>query len=62
MSMDNYSIHAAVCPICGHENRACDSDGLLYDEGISEWECGECSEVFSVSAFCQWSWTTEAKS
>lgn len=58
---DNYSIHAAVCPVCGYENRASDSDGLLYDEGVDTWECGECSEEFRVSANCQWSWTTKVK-
>ena len=39
--MDNYSTHAAICPYCGHENDACDSDGMLYDEGIGEYECGD---------------------
>lgn len=56
--MDNYSTSAAICPYCGHENYAADSDGLLYDEGIVEYECGDCGETFQVSAYCQWSWTT----
>jgi len=56
--MDNYSTSAAICPYCGHENDACDSDGMLYDEGISEYECGDCGELFRVTAYCQWSWTT----
>lgn len=57
--MDNYSTHGAVCPFCGHLDRASDSDGLLYDEGRCDWECGACGEDFIVQAYNQWSWTTK---
>ena len=59
--LDNYSTEGAICPHCGHMNEASDSDGLLYDEGLGDWECDECEEVFEVSAYVQWSWTTRKK-
>lgn len=55
---EHYSTDGAICPFCGHLDRASDSDGMLYDEGRCEWECGECGEEFRVSAYVQWSWTT----
>ncbi len=57
--LDHYSTDGAICPYCGHMNMASDSDGGLYDESRSEWECGECLSTFKVSAYVQWSWTTE---
>ena len=54
-----YSTVGAICPHCGHLERASDSDGLLYDEQRCEYECGSCGVEFRVSAFNQWSWTTE---
>ena len=58
---EHYSIHGAVCPYCGHENAASDSDGGLYDEAITEWECDECFSEFAVQANNQWSWTSQKK-
>lgn len=58
---ERYSTAGAICPHCEHENRASESDGGLYDEGVSEWECGDCGKTFRVDAFCQWSWTTQPK-
>ncbi len=29
---ENYSTDGAICPYCGHIDRASDSDGLLYNE------------------------------
>ncbi len=59
--VEHYSIHGAVCPHCGHVSAASDSDGGLYDESITEWECGECLSEFNVRAHNQWSWTSEKK-
>lgn len=57
MEDETFSTHGAICPFCGHLNRASDSDGLLYDESLYEWECAECGETFALTAFVQWSWT-----
>jgi DNA-directed RNA polymerase subunit RPC12/RpoP len=57
--MDNYSTDGAICPYCGHLARASDSDGMLFDESLCEYECGTCGEEFRVSAYNRWSWTTE---
>lgn len=59
--MDNYSNHGAICPHCGHLNLASDSDGMLYDEMRSDWECEECETEFFVQAHNSWSWTTSKK-
>lgn len=56
---DHYSTDGAICPYCGHLERASDSDGGLYDESRCEWECGECLSEFRVSAYNRWSWTTQ---
>ena len=56
--LDNYSTEGAICPYCGHLERASDSDGMLYDESRCEYECGQCGEEFRVSAYNSWSWTT----
>ncbi len=58
---DRYSHLGAECPYCGHMNLASDSDGGLYDEGRSEWECDACEDEFLVSPNNSWTWTTAPK-
>lgn len=54
-----YSRHGAECPYCGHMNRPEDSDGGLYDEGRTEWECNGCEKEFRMSVYVSHSWTCE---
>jgi len=56
---DNYSTDGAICPYCGSLNKSCDSDSILYDEGLEEYQCGSCGEEFLCSAYVEWSWTTK---
>lgn len=53
MSWDNYG---ATCPYCGHKNLASDSDGIMYDESLCEYDCESCSKVFNISVSVIWSW------
>lgn len=50
-----------ICPFCGHLNKACDSDGLLYSESVDEYDCGECSKTFNVSVGISFSWSASRK-
>lgn len=45
------------CPFCGHLNRACDSDGLLYNERIEQYDCGDCGKTFNVGVNVSFSWS-----
>ena len=45
-----------ICPYCGCMNKACDSDGMLYSESITEYDCDECSREFEVSVGIHFSW------
>jgi len=51
----------AICPYCGNMNRACDSDGILYNEGTDEYDCGECGREFSVSVQVSYAWQVVRK-
>jgi hypothetical protein len=42
-------------------NRACDSDGILYNEGTDEYDCGECGREFSVSVQVSYAWNAVRK-
>lgn len=53
-----YNNTGAICPHCRHNNLAIDSDGILYDESLCEYECSNCGKEFSVSVHCEWTWTT----
>lgn len=58
MSETHRSERGAICPHCGHLNSASDSDGILYDESLCEYECGECEKTFRVRANVTWMWET----
>lgn len=45
------------CPCCGEVNPAYDSDGILYNEDVDEYDCSSCSRRFSVSVFVKHSWS-----
>lgn len=51
------SLYGTICPYCGYKNVACDSDGLLYNESTTEYDCGECSKPFNVDVSISFSWT-----
>lgn len=57
--IDTYSRDGAVCPHCGHLNKANGDNWSLYSEEIDEWDCGHCSKTFAVTVFTSYSWTTE---
>ena len=54
---ETYSENFAVCPYCGYANKPEDTDGYLYDEDTTEWECGKCGKEFSVDVFVKFTWT-----
>ena len=56
---ETYSDNAAVCPYCDYMNNPEDSDGYLYDEDTTTWECGECEKEFSVDVYRKFTWTCE---
>ena len=53
---ETYSDNAAVCPYCDYMNKPEDSDGYLYDEDTTTWECGECEKEFSVDIYKKITW------
>jgi DNA-directed RNA polymerase subunit RPC12/RpoP len=46
-----------ACPYCGHMERACDSDGLLFSEDTTEWDCGDCGKTYDVGVNISFSWS-----
>lgn len=46
-----------ICPFCGHLNKASDSDGLLYNEGLDDYECDACGKRFYLSICISFSWS-----
>ena len=54
---ETYSESSAICPYCGHKNKPEDSDGYLYDEDTTDWECGECGKEFSVDVYVKFTWS-----
>lgn len=50
-----------VCPYCLKTNYACDSDGYLYEESTTEYDCGHCGETFDVDVSVKFSWTTKRR-
>ena len=58
---EGYSNDSAICPYCGHENDPGDSNGGLYDESMTEWECGSCGKGFKCGLYISYSWTTTRK-
>lgn len=59
---DTYSdIEGPICPYCGYMNKACDSDGHLYDESTTEWYCANCDETFDVSIYVSHTWHSYTK-
>jgi len=54
-----YSDEVVVCPYCRHEHRPCDSEGALYDEATTEYECEDCGEEFVVNVEVSFSWSTK---
>lgn len=56
---DHYSTKGAICPHCECLNDPADDNYQLYSEDTYEWECGKCSQPFTVSVFVSHSWTTE---
>lgn len=50
-----------ACPYCGNVIPAWDTDGVLYDESTSEYECDECEQEFKVSVYQSFSWTCKRK-
>ena len=50
-----------VCPCRLKANSACDSDGILYDEATTEYECDYCGEEFDVDVSVKFSWTTKRR-
>lgn len=57
MSEETWGDHAAICPYCKYLNDPCDSEGELYDESTTTWECGECEREFAVSVYKSFTWT-----
>lgn len=55
--------HGAKCPHCGYVNKPCDSDGLLYDASVTDYECDKCEKSFSVDIrnYFEWITSTTAK-
>jgi len=47
-----------VCPHCDHQDDASDSDGLLYSEDTTEWECGYCGDTYSINLHISYTWDT----
>lgn len=45
-----------ICPWCGHLNKASDSDGILYNESTTSYECGECCKEFKVRVHITFCW------
>ncbi len=55
MSQETYSTVAPECPYCGYQQSH--DGGSLYDEDLTEMECGSCERAFEVSVFHSTSWT-----
>lgn len=45
-----------ACPFCGYLNSASDSDGLLFSEDTTEYDCGQCGREFDVDVAVSFSW------
>lgn len=58
MSYDNYSDEGAICPYCGHLNKADGDSASLFSERTCEWQCEDCEEEFLVDVYVSHSWTT----
>ena len=54
---ETYSMNYAICPYCEHANNPHDTDGLLYDENTTTWECRQCEKEFSVDVYVKYTWT-----
>lgn len=46
-----------ICPYCGYMNKACDSDGRMYNEEFDTHSCWDCGKDFDVSVSVSFSWT-----
>jgi hypothetical protein len=55
VSEDTYSRVAPKCPYCGYEQTH--DGGSLYDEDLTELECGRCDRTFDVEVYHSTSWT-----
>ena len=42
-------------------NDPCDSEGTLYDERTTVYDCESCEKEFSVSIYTSFSYTTKQK-
>ena len=52
---ETYSTDAPECPYCGHKQMH--DGGSLYDEDLTEMECGRCDRSFGVQVYHSTSWT-----
>lgn len=57
MTLATYSTIAPVCPYCQREQSH--DGGSLYDEDLTELECGHCEKPFHVSVYHSTSWTCD---
>ncbi|MBJ6120894.1 hypothetical protein [Sphingomonas mollis] len=55
MSQDTYSTDAPECPYCGYKQSH--DGGYLYDEDLTEIDCGSCDRTFNVEVYVSTSWT-----
>ena len=62
MSFHNYSTDGAICPHCGHLNKADGNNYELFRESTCEWSCSDCDEDFIVAVHVEYSWTTATNS
>lgn len=47
----------AICPYCARMNRARESDGVLFDESTTSYDCGSCGKSFDVAIHITYQWT-----
>jgi len=52
---ETFSSSAPKCPYCGHEQTH--DGGWLYDEDLTEIECGRCERTFEVEVSNVTYWT-----
>lgn len=55
---EGYSSNGAVCPYCGDVDLASESEGHLYNEGMTENECSSCSKVYGCVLYVSYTWTS----
>lgn len=47
-----------ICPHCGHQHSSDGENNAFYQDGEHDFDCGNCSNSFSVSTHVSYSYST----